>query len=372
MSTAAAAAAPLFSMPLLREATLDDYAAIAALERAHGLKSRSREEWARFWVGNPAHRGTVPIGWVLEDETTGRVVGTLSNVPLPYTWNGRALLAATGRGWAVEPAFRAFAPLLLDEYINQNADVLLSTTVNGLAEASHTVREQTRVPVGDWSQAAFRVVRYGGFARVALRLKKVPEWLAPLAAAGLWIKDRLSGGSLPAQSGELTVRIATEFGPAFDAFWAELETAKRGKLLGVRSRAVLEWHFGARLAGGQARVVTAELDGRLCGYAVLARSDHPSSGLTRLRVADCQVLDPRAMAALIRKSVEVCRADGVHVLELVGCGLPALQAWEAVMPYRRALPAWCYFFHSNDERLMESLGDAAAWEPSSFDGDSSL
>ncbi len=377
MMSSTAAAPSMTSMPLLREATLNDYEAIVALEQANGLKPRSREEWSRFWTENPLYpalAGACPIGWVLEDEETGRIVGTLSNVPLPYTFRGRQILAATGRGWAVDPAYRVFAPLLLDEYIHQNADVLLSTTVNGLAEASHTICEQSRVPVGDWARAAFRVTNYNGFAKVALRLKNVPGVLSPLAAAALWIRDRLGRrAALPANPSGWTVTRSREFTEAFDEFWIDLQKAKAGKLLGVRTQAVLAWHFGAKAKSGGLRVLTANgSDGRMAGYAILVRSDHQESGLKRMRVADFQSLDPGSNPALIQAAVEVCREDGVHALELVGCGLPAFKEWEAILPYRRALPAWCNFFHSNDPALMASLHNPEAWEPSSFDGDSSL
>lgn len=377
MTPSAAAPPPAFSMPLLREAALSDFPAIAALERANGLKSRSYAEWSRFWTENPVYRSlgkACPIGWVLEDEDTGRIVGTLSNVPLPYTFQGQTLLAATGRGWAVDPAYRAFAPMLLDEYINQNADVLLSTTVNGLAEASHTTFEQTRVPVGDWAHAAFRIIDYFGFAKVALRLKNLPQWLSPIAAAGLWIKDRLARTApLPEKARGVPVDASREFGRSFDDFWMELRAAKVGRLLGVRSREVLEWHFGAYSQSQRLRILTVNRPGGgMSAYCVLVRTDHAGTGLKRMRLADYQTLDPTLSAALIHMAIEVCREEGVHVLELVGCGLPALKDWEAVMPYRRALPAWCYFFHSTDDSLMGVLRDPSAWEPSTFDGDSSI
>ncbi|MGJ5813648.1 GNAT family N-acetyltransferase [Paludibaculum fermentans] len=377
MMSSPAAAPSMTSMPLLREARLDDYEAIVALERANGLKPRSREEWSRFWTENPLYPtmgGACPIGWVLEEEETGRIVGTLSNVPLPYTFRGRHILAATGRGWAVDPAYRVFAPLLLDEYIHQNADVLLSTTVNGMAEASHTICEQTRVPVGDWTQAAFRIAGYYGFARAALKLKKAPRFLSPLVAAALWIKDRLGkGGALPAKPPGVTVTRATTFGPEFDDFWVELQQLKVGRMLGVRTQAVLAWHFGSKAESGGLHVLSVSGgDGRMRAYAVLVRSDHQESGLRRMRVADFQSLDPALDSALIRAAVDVCRQEGVHALELVGCGLPEFRAWETILPYRRALPAWCYFFHSTDPALMAALHDPEAWAPSSFDGDSSL
>lgn len=376
-------AASNYSMPIVREATLADYEAIAALEQANGLRTRSREEWASMWTANPAYRevGMVwPLGWVLEDERTGRLVGTLSNIPLAYVFQGHKLMAATGRGWAVDPEFRAFAPLLLDEYINQSTDLLLSTTVNGLAEASHSICEQTKVPVGDWAHAAFAITGYLGFAEAALRIRRapLPGLLRFAAGPALWLKDRLAspfGRILRSpRSHGVTVLCGTGFDSGFDLFWAELQAVKRNKLLGVRSREVLEWHFAAAMRQNRLRVLSVEKNGRMIAYAILQQVDHAASGLKRMRVADFQCLsdDPAIASAILRRACSVCRESGVHALEIVGCGLPGHEVLESAMPHRRALPAWCYFYHSNDPGLMRELSSPAAWEPSSFDGDSSL
>lgn len=362
----------VLSIPETRVASLDDYEAIAALERANGLKSRPKGNWVRMWQGNPAYHAGFPVGWVLEDEETGKLTGTISNIPLAYTLQGRQILAATGRGWAVDPSARAFAPLLFDEYLNQPVDLLLSTTVNGLAEASHTICEQTRVPVGDWTQAAFRITNYAGFAGSALRIKGLPGALRLPVAGGLWMKDLVAGAAVPASN--VPVMRSADFGAEFDAFWESLVVLKWNRLMAVRSRAALRWHFGPAIDCGAVRVLHVAEAGRMLGYCVLLRCDHEASGLRRYRVADAQWLtdDPKVPDALVQAAIETAAGDGVHVLETVGLGLPRMDAFERVAPYRRALPAWSYFYHSNDPALMDALSAPSVWEPSSFDGDSSI
>lgn len=88
----------------------------------------------------------------------------------------------------------------------------------------------------------------------------------------------------------------------------------------------------------------------MAGYAVLVRSNHNASCLTRFRLADFQLLGDKA--------VNVCHQD--------------LSTFEAIAHYRRSLPARCYFFHSNDDALLRQLQDTAPWQPSTFDGDSSI
>ena len=46
-----------------------------------------------------------PMGWVLEAE--GKAVGYLGNISLLYRYGDRTLTAVAGRGFAVDPAYRA-------------------------------------------------------------------------------------------------------------------------------------------------------------------------------------------------------------------------------------------------------------------------
>ena len=105
----------------VRVARFQDHAAIAALEEAHGLKSKPFAEWCELWAGNPAYEELGPewpIGWVLEDSDR-KIVGCLCNLPQWYAFRGKRLLVATGHGWAVEDQHRGFALLLMDAYFDQ-------------------------------------------------------------------------------------------------------------------------------------------------------------------------------------------------------------------------------------------------------------
>src|SRR5262245_22421281 len=90
----------------LRAARFQDYQQIALLEARHGLGTlaeKSYERWMHLWKGNPAYRerqSDWTIGWVLEAEN-GRIVGSMTNVPLLYEFQGKRVLAASGRSWAV-------------------------------------------------------------------------------------------------------------------------------------------------------------------------------------------------------------------------------------------------------------------------------
>jgi hypothetical protein len=60
------------------------------------------------------------------------------------------------------------------------------------------------------------------------------------------------------------------------------------------------------------------------------------------------------------------------MLEIIGLAPSLERETERLSPYRRDLPSWLYFYKANDSDLAEKLKNAAVWEPSLFDGDSSL
>jgi len=359
----------------LREARFQDHQAIAALENSQGLASKPFDEWRRLWAGNPCYEelGTRwPIGWVLEDGA--RIVGCLSNVPLPYIFRGRKLLTATGRGWAVADQYRSYALLLMDEYFNQeNVDVFLNNTVNGQAAEAFGAFGSLRVPVGDWNSAAFAITAHRGFAESALRIKGVPQarLLSYPAGLALSLKDRFTAKPIPKSN--IDIVLARDFDQRFDIFW-EVLSERSGALLAVRSRDTLKWHFGPFLEKERLWIFTASRNGAIDAYAVFQRRDEPRYGLTRMRLVDFQACDrhDQHCAAFMRCAYDECRAQGIHVLEQVGCDLEKTRVFELAAPYRRKLPGWSFFYSARDEDLAGHLALPEAWAPSSYDGDASL
>src|SRR5262249_12132533 len=105
----------------LRTAKFQDYEQIAALEARNGLDIKSYEEWSHLWRANPLYRELGPdwpIGWVFEDDNK-QIVGSMGNIPLLFELQGKRIVGASGRGWAVAPAHRSVALFLLDRVVNQ-------------------------------------------------------------------------------------------------------------------------------------------------------------------------------------------------------------------------------------------------------------
>ncbi|MDQ6699157.1 MAG: hypothetical protein M3Z36_03110 [Acidobacteriota bacterium] len=360
----------------LREAGFADHAAISALEAAQGLKPKAFAEWCALWKDNPCYRELGPgwpIGWVLETKD-GEIVGSLCNLPLPYLYRGRKLLVATGRGWAVEEKYRGYALLLMDEYLNQSrVDLFLNTTVNGSAAGAFSVFGSERIPVGDWSRAAFFITRYRAFAESALRIRQSskPRLLSYPVGLALYVTARFTRRRIP--KSVIPVESFRHFDERFDAFWAALSRESQ-TLLAVRDRAVLQWHFSASLARNELWALTISQGRAIQAYGIFQRRDEPQFGLKRIRMVDFQALHSRAefSAAILRRALEQCRAEDIHALENVGCGLENTRVFDRFAPYRRKLSGWSSFYLSRRPELAESLRDPAAWAPSSYDGDSSV
>lgn len=367
-------ATAVLAPPDLRPARLDDYHRIRRLESGQLPQSMSEADWRHMFVDNPlwsrvGHRW--PVGWVLEDPA-GDVVGSITNIPALYRFRGAELLCANGRGWVATPEYRGYALLLMDEYYNQKGvDLFVNTTVDkDAAWASDAY--SSRVPLGDWDSLAFRITRYRRFARKALEIKGLPfpRALAPATAAGLWAKDRLLA-RIPATPSSVTVAGAGSFDSRFDDLWVEIIEQNPDALLAERDARTLSWHYGIPMREGRLRIFTASQGGALRAFCV-AKVHQRELGIRTLRLIDYQSAerDVDLLPGLLRAMAASAAADGLHVLEHLGGGLPKLQAFDRAAPYRLE-HNWPFYYHAVDPALGVQLDDPGVWDPSEYDGDAS-
>jgi len=367
--------------PQLREARFEDYAQVAALASKFHLQTESYAGWTHLWINNPAYReikDKFPTGWVLEN-SDGAISGYLGNIPLNYELDGKRLLAATTRSWVVDTDYRTYSPLLLGTYFQQpNVDLFLNTTVNSQAAPAYSIFAGVHVPVGAWDRTLFWITHHQGFAESFLR-KKGGTMAKPLSypvSTGLFLRDQLRRRRFQGNGNAVEVLLCAGFDDRFDAFWAALRKKKSNLLLAVRSREVLEWHFKFPLLQNAAWIYLVEGNAGLAAYAVFLRQDNPEAGLTRVRLADFQCLEQESaldvLMPMLQTAIDRCRQECIHMLELIGFA-PALERkLERASPHRRPLPNWVYYYKANDPALAERLKNPAVWEPSLFDGDSSL
>jgi hypothetical protein len=365
----------------LREVRFEDYSQVAALASKNHLYFESYPGWTHLWTNNPAYRAIkdkFPMGWVLEN-SEGRISGYLGNIPLNYELQGKTFLAAATRAWVVDAACRPYSPLLLATFFQQpNVDLFLNTTVSSEAAAAYSVFQGIRVPVGAWDRALYWITHYQGFTESFLRRKGV-ALAKPLSyplSVGVFLRDQAKRSRFREHGTAVTVLGCVSFDDRFEAFWAALRKKKFDLLRAVRSREALEWHFKFALQQNTAWIYTVEGNFGLAAYSVFLRQDSLETGLTRVRLTDFQCLEqeraPDLLTAMLQAAMDRCRQESIHMLELIGLD-PALERKvERLSPHRRQLPTWMSYYKPNRAWLAASLKDAAVWEFSLFDGDSSL
>ncbi|MFY9908195.1 MAG: hypothetical protein WCF22_12805 [Candidatus Sulfotelmatobacter sp.] len=365
----------------LREVRFEDYAQVAALAAKFQLYTESYPGWTHLWTNNPAYReikGKFPMGWVLEN-AEGAVCGYLGNIPLHYEFEGKTLLAATTRAWVVDTPYRLYSLWLLEAYFQQpNVDLFLSTTVNPQSALGFDFFQGVRVPVGDWDRTLFWITNHQGFTESFLRKKlaAMAKTLSYPLSFGLFLCDQFKRSRIQGNSNTVKVAPCASFDDRFDAFWATQRMNKYNSLLAVRTREVLEWHFKFALLQNAAWIYIVESNSGLAAYSVFLRHDYPEIGLTRLRLADFQCREqksaPALLAAMLEVAMDRCRQECIHMFEVIGLAPELEKELEHASPHRRVMPNWLYFYKANNPSLAERLTNAAVWEPSLFDGDSSL
>jgi hypothetical protein len=368
--------------PRLRELSLGDYSEVAALESRNGLGLKSYEQWSHIWVNNPAYQELQDgwtIGWVLENEKK-QIVGAHGNIPLFYEFRGRRIIAAQGRGWAVDPGYRSYSLWLLMSFFEQkNVELCFDTTAGIEAARANSELGALPVPAGVWNRDVFWITNYPGALSFWLRRRMpkrmsalIPPLSYPLAAA-LFLKERLTKPALPALQQEFTVEYCQRFDDRFDKFWEDLRKENPDLLLAVRNRKTLEWHFTYALLQHRLCILTVSRDSRLAAYSIFMKTEDPDSGLTQMSLVDFHALrrDAALLLPMVSAALERCRKERIHLLENPGLSFDE-SGINQLAPYRRDLPWWRYFYKARDKTLADALSKPNAWSPSLYDGDASI
>lgn len=368
---------------LIREANYSDCEAVGALKRRNGLSVKwSTDRWVGLWKENPAmqQNPAIPIGWVLEQE--GDVVGYLGNIPMYYQFQGRRLLAAAARGFAVDAEYRSHSLRLVAAFFSQkNVDLLLNTSANVPSGSLFQLGKAEKIPYPDYDRALFWVVNARGFASSALRMRGFGVALAAIGGVALapavyfegLLRRRGPQGNAAAY--EVSVLKPNSIGEEFDDFWQRMLADRPQCMLADRSAQALRWHFGHRGATARrAIIVCAWHAGKLVGYVVLTREDSEGIGLMRSRVVDLMAEKdvPDLIDALLCAAVQQARRDGSHILELIGFPARIRAHFVGGQAFERKLPSWQFWHKAVDSDLRSSLEGGDAWYGCSYDGDASL
>src|SRR5262249_56501182 len=120
-------------------------------------------------------------------------------------------------------------------------------------------------------------------ARGGQRQVPGPPRMSYLLSARLTLKDRLLTRRLDVDDGEVTACPA--FDDRFDEFWAELRARNPHRLLAVRTREMLEWHYRHAALDGRLWIGIVADGARLVAFATFVGDERPVWG-TRVRLVD--------------------------------------------------------------------------------------
>lgn len=361
-----------------RPARFEDHRQVADLQARYGMDTETYDGWIHVWADNPARQDFPdwPIGWILENEE-GRVAGYIGNLLRRYEFGDRKIVVASTRGLVVDAPYRSYSLPLLSYFFKQRqVDLFLDTTVGPGALKAHEIFRAARVPAGMWDQASFWITNYEGFSAslmVRKRIRGATSLCHPVSAA-LYLRDMLQGRRLKMRSNGLEVGTCREFDGRFGDFWERLRKSSPRRLLANRSQQMLDWHFKHPLGDAKAWVMTIGKGRELAAYAVFLRQDNASFSLKRMRLVDFQALDGKheLLRPILCYAYARCQREGIHMLEAMGFCPEKQQVIESLLPHRRALSSWRYFYKTANRELAESLKDPLVWDTSCFDGDASL
>lgn len=364
----------------VREATVSDWRAIETIRHAgfriagpiEGDGSAFAGPWNDHPFGNEFHN--VPIGWLLEDRT-GRPIGTFSNHWGAYHYQGQFLRAGIASAWAVLPGTETTVSLsLLEAYLHQpNVDLLIDTTANIEAGRVMQAMRMRRIPVADLDHCSFWILDYGTFLAAAARKSRIPLPRAAGRVAGAPLNALTWLARMPSRRTS-AIESVRRFDHRFDTFWGALCRTFPQRLTAIRDARTLRWHFRQRLAQDRLAIQILTSGSEIRAYSILAFDPAPPAGRFRARLVDLQFLepDPVALQPLIKQTLDAAVARKAFVLEVVGFSPEKLRLISDFGLHRRRLPSWPFLFKARAPGLAEALTRPATWDPSSYDGDSSL
>ncbi|MCS6952187.1 MAG: GNAT family N-acetyltransferase [Bryobacterales bacterium] len=353
-------------MSHLRCATLEDLAGIRDVSVRNGLSAFEVESRKRWWLTHPfaADFEGVPMGWVLEDEG-GRIVGTLTNIPMLYELDGRSLRCATASSWAVDPEHRSRSLQLMMSYFAQGrVELMINGSANDTAAQVMLAFRAEPIPAPEYDASLFWILRPRQFAAAALQRRRIPaaRWLSVPAGLLLWLAS--IPGRLPRRSaGE--VRQFERFGEEFDAFWERLRK-QPGRLRAVRTAKALEWRFSEAWWPGKRTVLGVVRDGELQGYIVLAERDQRKV----LMIGDLQALDdsPMVIRTLLGAAIRSALRQGALAVQWLGWAPGKRRAALPLFPTaRRSGARWPLYYRTADAHLKARLSQPHCWDFSPFD-----
>jgi hypothetical protein len=363
-----------------REVRFSDFESVARLKERGGLRKDNQENWCRLWQQNPAMavaKSQLSMGWVLE--TKQGLVGYQGSVPLLYRFGGRTLIAATGTGLVIEPAYRARNIGLLASFYRQQGVHLFLVTF-GIASATKLSKAlHARVsPQRDFDKRLFWVLDVHQFTKALAAkfgLGRGMVAVGTFVGSSILRTDTLRRGP----RGHLTSKFGItelevkDIGDEFQALW-QRKLTETPCLMADRSPASLRWHFTIPGSSSTTAVLCCHRFERLVGYAIVQHTIDHETGMRRSMLADILVEqdDSSVTEALLEAAYSNAAVSGGHVFEVVGLPRNIRQILMRWNPYVTTYPADPLIYKAADEDLDRTLADEDAWYAGALDGDTTL
>ena len=157
---------------------------------------------------------------------------------------------------------------------------------------------------------------------------------------------------------ETRTEVLTQFDDRFDLFWARM-VSQTERLMAVRDKRALNWHFKDYIDSGKLRVVVAyDSEGAIQGYAALVQDTGQGSYL---------------LDVLMQRSLQLAFQENIDILEAHGFSQNTrlfLQRWK---PLKRKLKIWPFYYKTaRGSNLNISTQSIEQWDPCLYDGDGLL
>jgi hypothetical protein len=273
---------------------------------------------------------------------------------------------------------RGYTLFLLDRYLRQqNADLMISNTANGQSFRVFSQLGVSLAPAETWNRTALWVTNHRGLVADWLKRRDfvASTALSYPAALLLSIRDAWFRMLVNVRSSRgLSSEFCTAFDERFDTFWERLRECYKSKLLAVRNRATLGWHFQQALRENRVWILSLSRGQALIAYAVFVLSKaEEGDPILRMNLADFQSLDDdqNIYFVLLRSAIGLVQEHGIHLLSMIGVTASGIDA-TLFAPYRRPLSNCTFVFKARNPNLAATLADPRLWCPSLYDGDASL
>lgn len=360
-------------MPKIRESLFKDYEGIIKLENSYDFDTKRFDEWEHIWKNSPAIVENWPMGWVLEDDSK-EIVGYLGNIPMNYEYNNKKILVAAISEFIVKKEFRNYSIMLIKKYFDQkDPDLFINTTANYEGEKVYSAFKANRIPADSTDVALFWITNYKQFTKSACKKKNIPcigVLCYPLFLVLLGL-DKIKGRNRIYYKENSEVNICYDFDNRFDEFWTHFKKKNKSKILFVRDKSNLNWHFKYDIKKKDIWIFVIEKDNKITDYAIFLRQNGEKIGLERIRLIDyCSLNDEQdALLKIISCAIKKFKDDGIHLVESIGFDTDTRAIIEKSNPHKRKLLSWPFYYKSNREELTGILNDPEKWNPCYIDGD---